>query len=483
MKILLIYSVRDYQSPAKPIRDPKYIYFGISYISSYLKSHGHQTELLILTRVTKKSIIDQFITQFQPSLICFTAVTTEYAFISKIANYVKSSYPSIFLLIGGIYSSINPERVIQGPFDALCIGEGEYPTLELVEYLEKGKKPRKIKNLWIKTEEGIEKNPTREFNQDLDSLPFPDREMWHKWTHYRDIGDQNILLGRGCPFNCTYCYNHALKKVANGKYVRFRSANNILLEIKELVTKYPKTKEIYFEGDNVGADLGFALKLCSEIQKINRNRHLLFGVNLRVVPNRDYEEIFQAFKKANFRVNIGLESGSEKIRKNILRRHYSNADIIRTIKQAKKYGLYVKTFNMIGLPGETLADFKKTIQVNRASLPDQMFLNMFCPYPGMDIFKIAKKMGSLPSKLDPRRQYSRPNLTLKGFSRKEIQREYQWFYFNVYRNYKPLYMLLGAVLMYKIMSSPLLFRMHNNLDNKPFFRSVKSILTQTFRFR
>ncbi|MFX0094637.1 MAG: B12-binding domain-containing radical SAM protein, partial [Candidatus Hodarchaeota archaeon] len=352
-------------------------YFGISYISAVLKSHGYQTDLLFLTRATKTRIIDQHIVNFQPQIICFTAVTLEYFFISKIAKYIKNKFPDIFLIIGGLHASLNPKQVIRGFFDAVCIGEGEYPTLELVQHLEQGKKPNQIQNLWIKGKI-VEKKPIREFIQNLDDLPFPDREMWQKWI--KPSKKSLILIGRGCPFQCPYCCNHALRKLASGKYVRLRSVENILLEVQDVVTRFPETELIHFEIETLGINREFDLKLCSELEKFSNQRlkPLNFSVNLRITPNQDYEPLIYALKKANFNlIMIGVESGSERIRKSILKRYYSNTDIIKAIRLAKKHGLAVRTYNMIGFPGETVADFKQTIQVNRACLPDQIPLYIF----------------------------------------------------------------------------------------------------------
>ncbi|MFX0093635.1 MAG: B12-binding domain-containing radical SAM protein [Candidatus Hodarchaeota archaeon] len=486
MNVLFIYSLQLYQSPIKPLRDYTRIHFGIAHLFSFLKSQDYQPELLILTRATKNQLIDQYITKIQPNLICFTAVTTEYYFISKIASYIKTKYPSIYLLIGGVHASLNPEKVIRDAFDVVCIGEGEYPLLELVEQLKHGKKPHKIQNLWIKKENMIEKNPTREFVQNLDSLPFPDREIWRKWIHYLDSDKQTILLGRGCPFQCTNCCNHALRKLALGKYVRIRSIGNILKELKEILLKFPKTKEIYFEVETIGVDLKFAINLCTKLEQFNaqRRKPLSFGVNLRIVPNKDFRGLFRALKRANFSfINIGLESGSERIRKNILRRYYSNEDFLSLVQLAKKHGLMVKVYNMIGLPGETLADFNQTITCNQLCLPDALHLNIFFPYPGTDLFKISKEMGRLPSKIDARLERTTPNLGGKGFTKKQIRKEYQWFNYNVYKGHKPFYILLGTVLQYKIYSQPVLYRIYTNLDNHLFFKQVKSILTSSLKFR
>ncbi|MFX1254421.1 MAG: B12-binding domain-containing radical SAM protein [Promethearchaeota archaeon] len=479
MRILFIYSINIvyYQNPLKPLESLERLQFGISYISAFLKSHGYKTELLVLTRETKKEYINKFIEKFRPSLICFTSVTTEYPFIAKIAQYIKNKFPNIYLLVGGPHVSLNPENVIKDSFDAICIGEGEYPTLELVEQLTEGKNPANIPNLWIKRDNQVEKSPTRDFIQDLDSLPFPDREMWLRWINYPYSRRQVILLARGCPFYCSYCCNHALKRLAPGKYVRLRSVKNILEELKAVIKRFPRTKEIYFEIETIGINLKFAIDLCSELEKINKKltRPLSFGVNLRITSKQNFEPLFAALKKANFRfVNIGLESGNEKIRKEILRRNYSNKDFLRTVQLLKSYGLEFSTYNMIGIPEETLSDFKMTIACNRTALPNWMNVYIFFPYPGTDLYALCKEKGLLNHEIDERERV-KASLDLNKFSRQQIQKEFDWFYYNVYRGYKPLYLYLGMVFYIKMRNIVVFNRIYCKLTSFPFLKKIERL--------
>ena len=221
MNILFIYSVDEIYSFAMPLLGPGWLHFGISYISSFLKKHRYHTGLVVLGRILGRKnyyIIDKYLDKFYPRLICFTAVSSEYHFICRMARYIKSRYPDIYLLIGGPHVSLNPQEALSGGFDALCIGEGENPTLELVTQLEKGLSPAAIPNLWIKKSPAPEKNIPRTFLPDLDSLPFPDREMWQEWMPSGTGLTQPVLLGRGCPFECTYCSNQALRKIASGRW-------------------------------------------------------------------------------------------------------------------------------------------------------------------------------------------------------------------------------------------------------------------------
>lgn len=463
MNILFVYSMQhDIRSSRKPLRSSLQMQFGISYISSFLKKQGHNAKLIVLcSHLGKKSeinrnVIDEYVKRFCPELICFTAVYSEYNFIVNIAKYIKTRYPDIYLLIGGCHVSLNPEDKSLDVFDALCIGEGEHPTFELVSQLEKGLIPSAIPNLWIKHGHEIEKNLPHPFLRDLDSLPFPDREMWLDWIEAQSWEKVPVLLGRGCPYNCTYCCNHALKKIAPGRYVRLRSPENILDEIKDIVIRFSETKEIYLEVETYGVNKAWAIELCSTLEGFIKTlaEPLSFGVNLRITPNTDFESLFAACKRSNFKyINIGLESGSEVIRRKILKRNYSNQDIINAVTLARKYGLKVIFYNLIGIPGETLADFKETVEINRICLPDGYYNSIFFPYPGTELHTSCKKMGLLKKDLDSETERRKAALELPGFSRKQIQRCYARFDYYVYKGYKPTYKIFLRRFVPKLYSS------------------------------
>ncbi len=478
MNVLFIYTLYNIASINKPLRTPELMQFGISYISSYLKEHSHNTELIVLSRTSAKKneqIIDEYINVFKPKVIAFTAVSTEYDFITSTAKYIRKRFPDVYLLIGGPHVSLNPEGVLEN-FDALCVGEGESPMLELVSQLEKNMIPSGIYNLWIKHDSEIEKNPTRPFLQNLDILPFPDREMWDEWID-EDFGARySVLLGRGCPFECTYCCNHALKKLASGKYTRFRSPANIVNEINEIVKKHPDKKELYLEVESIGVNKEWTLDLCNKLEQFNKTlkQPLSFGANIRITPNIDLKSIFHAFRKSNFRfVNIGLESGSERVRREILNRNYSNEDIVNAVKLAKEQGLQVSFLNMIGVPGETIDDFKETIEMNRRCLPDWVGYSIFYPYPGTRIYSLCKELIKKP--LTTNMERGRAILDLPGFSKKQIEREYIWFEYKIYKNYKPLAQLLLQILNLKIKTNPYYFYLYRKLKN--VFYIMKDVMS------
>ncbi len=481
MNVLFVCLATDPESRTKPLQKPEDIRFGISYLSSLLKQRHYNTKLLVLggdLEEGNKNIINEYIKTFCPELICFTAVTSEYHLVANIAKYIKSNYPDIYLLIGGIHTSLNPQDVISDDFDALCISEGFDATLELVSQLEKGKKPSGISNLWIKYGSEIEKNPTRPFLKDLDSLPFPDREMWLEWIAQPELR-HSLLLGHGCPYQCTYCCNHALRRLAPGTYVRLRSPDNIVEEVKEVVDKYMIEKEIYLEVETLGVNKKWALELCSKIEDFNKtlDEPISFGANLRITRNTDIENLFSALKKANFRfIIIGLESGSEKLRREVLKRDYSNQDIINAVMLAKKHGLAVVMNSIIGIPGETIADFEETVKVNRICQPYQSNTYIFMPYPGTDLHNLSIQEGLLEGPLDIAQMDKTAVLDLPGFSRKQIEKRFIWFDYYVFRGHKPMYKIFARVLRAKIRMNDNLNHLYRLVTQWGLFRKLVSVL-------
>jgi radical SAM superfamily enzyme YgiQ (UPF0313 family) len=477
MNVLFVHTEQDPYSPEKPLEILERVQFGISYISSVLKEKGHHTRLAVLCEETVDTI-DDHIRDFDPGIVCFTSVFTEYHIILKVAARVKKHYPERFTLLGGPHATLKPDECLaEGLFDAVCVGEGEYATLELVEQLQAGVHPSGIPNMLIMQPDGtVERNAPRPFLEDLDSLPFPDREMWIPWCA-NPTSRPSVLLGRGCPFNCTYCCNHALRKTASGTYVRLRSPGDVALELKAMKKAEPTFGEAYLEVETLGVNKEWALELCEELRAFNAGLEspITFGTNLRVTPNADYEELFAALASANFRfVNIGLESGSERIRREVLKRRYSNQDIIKTVETARRHGLQVGIYNLIGLPGETPRDFRETTRVNRACQPDWFLLSVFYPYPGTELSDTCYRLGLLDGPADPYLERRRPVLDMPQFSKRQVGRRRDWFPLLVYRGHRPTRELLWLVSLAKIYSNRRLADLHRRFMEMYYAKKARN---------
>jgi radical SAM superfamily enzyme YgiQ (UPF0313 family) len=459
VRVLFVYSLRDGLTRRHPLASLGDIHIGISYVSAYLKARQHSTRLVVLgseMESRSRASLEAAVSEFDPQLVAFTAVSTQFPFISTAARRLKQRWPNKFLVLGGVHASLRPHEAMQGAFDAVCVGEGEGPAAELAEHLESGQAPRGIPNLWIRQPDGsVERNPTRDFVPDLEQLPFPDREMWHNWVMARRLTHQVILPSRGCPYNCSYCSNHALRKLAGGKYVRLRQPANILQELRALAARYPETTEVYLQSETIAVNAKWLDELAEQIRVFNAelDQKISFACNFRVARQFLKEEVFSALEQANVRtIEIGLESGSERVRCEVLRRNYSNEDFFQAVALARRHGMRVNVYNMIGLPGETVADYWETVQVNHRVCPDRSLTSIFFPYPGTDLFETCKAEGLLSESGDLTAERWRATLDHPGFSRRQVQRAFDWFEYRVYREHRPLHFRLRKMLRNKASS-------------------------------
>ncbi len=370
--------------------------FQIASLSSFLKANGHKTsylELILkrnLSREGKKNIV-QKINDFKPDLIGISSYQLTFEWVKQICNYVKS-YSKVPTIIGGYHPTLAPEEVISHPtIDMICRGEGEHSLLELMNNMKNRKKKYDIKNLWFKKGKTIIRNEIRPLIENLDSLPLMDRDMFDHQKLLDEGGEKRYLAimgSRGCPFNCSNCSNHALRLIYpnKNKYVRLRSADNIIKEIKEALKKY-SFEGVSFEDDTFTLYEDWLEKFC---KKYKKEIGLDFRCNAR--PENSSLKNMKLLKSAGCEyISIGIESGDENIRRSVLRRQITNKQIKKAFKYAKKAGLKVRSFNMVGLPRETRLSLLKTIYLNFVLAPYQVQTTIYYPFKGTDLGDLCYK--------------------------------------------------------------------------------------------
>jgi anaerobic magnesium-protoporphyrin IX monomethyl ester cyclase len=364
---------------------------GIGYLSAVLKTHGHRTELIHLKDYISKERFSSLLKQSNPDLIAISSVTNMIIYARQLASWAKEVFSDTPIICGGIHSTLCPEEAIRiKDIDMICVGEGEGALLDLCDRLQDKKDITCIENIWVKKEDKIYRNPIRPLIADLDSLPFPDRDLFGRGALAEDekLDACFAMASRGCPYNCSYCSNHALKKIYQGKgsYLRFKSVARVIEEIESVVKKY-SFKAVIFHDDIIPvkkdwlSDFTIAYKT-----KIS----LPFICNLRV--DLVDEQTIRLLKEAGcIQVCLGIESGNDYIRNKVMNRMISRKQILDAFRLCKEAGIKTKSFNMVGLPGEDMDKILDSISLNAQACPDIIQVSIFYPFPETQLFELCRR--------------------------------------------------------------------------------------------
>ncbi|MGN0700063.1 MAG: B12-binding domain-containing radical SAM protein, partial [Oscillospiraceae bacterium] len=220
---------------------------GLASISAVLKQGGHDVKLYHqLYMPDKQEFIDK-VKDFAPDVIGFSARTTAIPFITEMAGWLDEELPDIPVSIGGYHAILVPDECIKiKGVDFVVVGEGEYPLLDYMDALRDGITRTDIESIYFKLENGeIIKNPVRPLIEDLDTLPFPDFDLFDFENLDRSKNfTAMVMLSRGCLFSCTYCGNSQFRNIYPNKqkYCRFRSPAKAIELLELLLSKYPFIK-------------------------------------------------------------------------------------------------------------------------------------------------------------------------------------------------------------------------------------------------
>lgn len=364
------------------IQNLPFEYMGPMYISSILKRHGHDCRLLICNE--HRDYLSKIV-EYHPDLIAFSTMTGPHRWVLKKAQDIKKNL-KIPIVLGGPHPTFFPEIIHEPCVDMICIGEGEFTALELANSIEKGENISRIQNLWIKNDKQIIKNDLRPLVENLDELPFPDRTLYDECNILRAVPAMKFLTGRGCPYRCTFCFNHKFNELYRGlgRVVRKRGVGSLINEIKETVEKY-KLRLIRFPDDTFTGNKRWLLEF---LQRYKEEIDLPYTGLARA--NELDEDVVRTLKASGcLNIYFGVETGNEELRNSILKKHLSDEQIINAARSLKKYRLKFGTYNMFGLPHETIPLALETIHFNRSLKPDYTINNIFQPYPRTEIADYA----------------------------------------------------------------------------------------------
>lgn len=354
--------------------------FGLASIVSVAREAGHTAKVLIVRNKDEYSAVLDEVASFRPRVVGFTAVSSQFAFVKELAAAIKSQSPDLITVCGGVHPTINPECLLEADgLDGIFVGESELAFKDFLADVEADRRYLDTDNYAHVDNGNLVVNKLRPLIHDLDILPYPDREMYPVADSIEKIGYVPFLFSRGCPYLCSYCSNHALARVYNlpRNLPRYRSAELSIREIEQTMQMLP-VRRVLVADDIFGLDKQWRRDFCKEYAK-RIARPLMCLLRANVVD----DEFMGLLKDAGcYQISIGIESGNDHVRNDIMNRRMSREQIVQAFALAHKYGIRTNAINMIGLPGETDEMIWDTIRLNRQIKPTISGVNIFYPYKG-----------------------------------------------------------------------------------------------------
>ncbi|MFC1613110.1 B12-binding domain-containing radical SAM protein [Patescibacteria group bacterium] len=384
---------------------------GYGYLAGYLKEKGENVKILL--RPDDPSQYYNFVKKIlllKPLLVGFGTIYPDLYPTKKIIKLLNEFGRDFPIVIGGQMVSPTPEFSVEVTgADIGVIGEGEIILYNLVKTLREGSDVEKVKGLVIN--KGTEKILTGqgEFIQDLSKLPkipyelFPSTEWLNVGRLYLNVpqphnqyNDRTVTIhgGRGCPFNCNFCYHHSIP--------RYRSIDSMIKEAGELIKKF-NANLLYFDDDLAICSPHRARELAEKIGKLHKR--VEYSVSGRFdILEQISDNTLMAMKKSGLRcMNIGVESGSQKIL-DVIHKKITVEQILKGIERLGKIGILPNANIMVGQLSETNEDVQKSMDLMIEALRINKNMNwsfsITTPFPGSELYDVCFKKGIFKTHYD-----------------------------------------------------------------------------------
>ena len=376
MKILLI------------IHDLITIPLGISYVSAVARGRGHDLEAAALS----ENDLVETVKRFRPDVVAFGATSGFHKTYLDAIAAIRSDTDAATVM-GGAHATFFPEVLEENPQLDFCFrGESEEAFMQLLEALEGNRRLEDVNNLVYRCDGQLVKNPLMPLEQDLDRIPFPDRDFFSRY------GEANrravfVITGRGCPYGCTYCFNHAFKELYSGLGMtcRKRSVENVIAEVISLQSRMPSLEMIVFQDDIFILDREWTMEFC---RRWPREVGLPFHCHLRA--NLVDREVAAALRRAGCHsIKMAVECASSRLRNDLLGRNMSSRTIREAFEAVREAGIVIVSQNILALPTGDFEDDLETLRLNCSLRPDFAFATLLQPYPRTRIGEYCRREGLL----------------------------------------------------------------------------------------
>ena len=393
MKIALIYpNYGDRRPPSFPV--------GLGYVASTLINAGHEVAPVLMDverDLTSESVAAR-VSDEDFQVVGISALVTRYRFIKELTRTLKQRCPDVPIVVGGKIADSVPERLLEKtPIDVICLGEGEFLAVDLLDALAGDRKMSSVTGIWYRDGSSIVRNPPRSPIADLDSIPFPAYHIFPMETYQKALPEwvKNLVPGasriafmqtnRGCPFSCTFC-----RREFEPRAVRFRSIPNILEELELLRGRY-SIDSVIFNDELTLVSKKRALALTDGMRSsgLDLAWHCLARVDCI-----DREIVHELKSAGCTSIGFGIESGSQQILDEMNKRvtiEQSRA----ALKVCRQERMEVNCTYMVGMPSETPATIRQTVEFMRdtRALGTLFFATA---YPGTTLWEQVTAAGKIP---------------------------------------------------------------------------------------
>ncbi len=373
---------------------------GTLYVAAAILKAGHEVKFLNGAFMTHAEIMKE-VSLFMPDIVGIYSTTFGWKKAAFTASEIRrgkfKTRPHI--TVGGPYPIAMQEKCLHDSpdIDAVVTGEGEITMVEMMDRLSQGKSLDGVEGVVFRKDGDILKNPARPLITDVDSLPFPARELLGNAIDYipppatyKRKPVAVMITSRGCNRKCIFCFQIDKDRELG---VRFRSVGNVMEEIELCLSQ--GYREIKFLDDTLAADYDRAMQIAREIKR----RKLNFTWFASACVHQVDKPLLKAFKDAGcWAILMGAESGVQK-NLNAVRKGTTIEQIRKAVKTAKEIGLTVHTPFLVGLPGQTFEDGLKTIEFACEIDPDIVSFHALTPFPGTELYDNIEKYGTMSNDL------------------------------------------------------------------------------------
>jgi radical SAM superfamily enzyme YgiQ (UPF0313 family) len=378
------------------LHDSPFEYPGVLSLCGYLKEKGHRVDVLI--KASEGKAFWPKVKEFKPDWVGFSSVISVHHESLRLAQQAKEIL-AVGTVFGGPYATYYPDVINRPEVDVVIRGEGEEALVDFLNAHDRGEDYISIPNVWTKRGETVIANSVRPLEANLDKYPVPNHSFYLKYDSLRKIHSRQFMTGRGCLFNCYFCFNQEFHKLYNLKgrsMVRRFSVDHVLEELTLCKAAYPMNR-VCFNDDIYVTDLTWLEEF---LPRYKKEINLPFECQVRV--NMIKPEIVKILSEnCCHLVLMGLESGNPRVRNEIMGKKFSNEQFINAVELLHRYGIRVTTYNVLGCPTETLDEALQTMELNARAKTDHPWCSLYQPHPGTRTEAIARQHGYLKEGYTP----------------------------------------------------------------------------------